>query len=182
MTMINYQTFAKQQKDGTTTILRRPDFDSEFLKLYPTDYINLAQKLVWSDLFTYLGMKQDGEKEFTDIVEGGKYACAYFVSNVLAYFKLIERWSATVKSLQKQLAEKNFVKYEYMQGMNIPYGAIIFWNVENPTQESISQEHVWFYIGDNKAISNSSFQKKIVIHPLYWTNDDMTIVSYYTLP
>lgn len=177
-----YHTFPTHSKNNTTTLLQRPDFDREFSILHPTDYIDLVHKLVWSNLFTYLGIKQEGEETFTDIVEGGKYACAYFASNVLAYFKLIERWSATVKSLEKQLAEKKFVKHEYTQGMNIRYGAIIFWNVENPTQESISQEHVWFYIGDNKAISNSSFQKKIAIHPLHWTNGDMTIFSYYTLP
>lgn len=172
----SFRYITKQTEKVT---LQMPDFFSEFSKHQASGYMDLAQKLVWSKLFRYLGLKREGEHEFIDIVAGGKYWCTYFVSNVLAYFNMLPDACATVKSIETQLHTLWINRHEYSSGENVPRGAIIFRKVYDKEDSTISEDHVWFSLWDGEVISNSSYDKLIAIHSLTWSKDNMVPTHYY---
>ncbi len=84
----------------------------------------------------------------TDITKNGDSSCALFVSSILVIFKLIKEMHVTVNGTIKDMRENGWQEIKKPKE-----GCILVWK-EKETGEK--HKHIGFYIGDNKAISNSS--------------------------
>ena len=118
------------------------------MKLFIKDnYIQLIKNSVDTKMFRNIFVEVDGVKK--DITENGNLSCAYFVSSVLYIFKFITNIHATVKSTVKDLEESGWVEIEKPE-----VGCVLVWSETNFDGHG-PHKHVGFYIGDQKAISNS---------------------------
>ncbi|MEK7520218.1 MAG: hypothetical protein AAB581_03200 [Patescibacteria group bacterium] len=96
----------------------------------------------------------------TDILENGSLSCAFFVSTVLAMFRLIDRMHSTVDGAVKDLEESGWKKIRRPM-----VGSVLVW--ESKTDEDGPHRHMGFYIGKDQAVSNSTQRGYPVIH--HWT-------------
>jgi len=88
------------------------------------------------------------DAEQIDVMNGGEYSCAFFVSTITTIFDLSQRPHATVKSTLEDLQESAWKEVdEFVEG------AILLWEEEN------GHFHIGFYIGNDRAISNSTINK-----------------------
>lgn len=114
-------------------------------------YISVIQSSVGSKMFQHLYMTVDGKKR--DILRGGELSCAFFVSSILLMFALIGERHATVAGTVAAIE-----KYGWKKIKRPKVGAILVW------EEKKEHKHIGFYIGDNKAISNSPTKKVPASH------------------
>ncbi|MEX0869944.1 MAG: hypothetical protein WDZ39_00770 [Candidatus Spechtbacterales bacterium] len=121
--------------------------------LYDT-YIAAIKNSVGTEMFSEMYLNIDGEVK--EVSENGRWACATYVSSVLTMFNLLKERHATMEGLMRGMNESGW--YEISEPRD---GAIIWWDV---TPESEGHEHAGFYVGDNKAISNSWLKKVPVVH------------------
>ncbi len=120
-------------------------------------YVQAIRNSVNSRLFRNLYINYSGKKE--DVLENGRFSCAVFVSSVLYLYKLISDVHATVAGSVTDLEKSG---WEQIPKPEI--GSVIVW--ENH-QSNEGHKHIGFYIGEDKAISNSSKKKQPILH--HWT-------------
>ena len=108
--------------------------------------------------FKKLYVKQGNKRK--DIMKNGELSCAYFVSSILTLFKLIDRPHRTVDGTTKVLE-----KYGWKKVRKAKEGCILVWEEKNFGKEC--HKHIGFYIGKDRAISNSSKKKVPAKH--HWT-------------
>lgn len=130
-------------------------------RLVKKTFIKFVRNSVGSKMFRNLYLSLDGNT--FDATEDGELSCAFYVSSLLVIFKLIKNVHGTVKSTEKDLEESGWIK----AGNPVP-GSVIIW--EPLANDKHANEHIGFYVGREKAISNSSIKKKITIHN--WTYDN----------
>lgn len=134
-------------------------------------YITAIKNSVGSNTFKNFYALVDGEKK--DILENGNLSCAIFVSNILNMFGLIKSPHVTVVSTIKDIESFGWTKVSELK-----VGAIILWESVDFGATGF-HSHLGFYIGDNKAISNSpelgcpiehsfDFEGKRKIDGIYW--------------
>jgi hypothetical protein len=111
-------------------------------------YLAVIKNSVGSNLFKNFYAEINGEK--TDITKNGELSCAFYTSSILALFKLIKEIHTTVDSTVKDL---KMSKWESIKTPKI--GSVVVWEKINFGKSGI-HKHIGFYIGDKKAISNSS--------------------------
>lgn len=98
-----------------------------------------------------------------DALKNGDLACAFFVSCVLKIFSLIDYPHATVDSTIRDMLENGWHRTKKFKP-----GNVLLWE-KNKT----GRRHLGFYIGDNKAVSNSYKNKFPIIHHItYGKNKD----------
>ncbi|MFZ2151237.1 MAG: NlpC/P60 family protein [Candidatus Absconditicoccaceae bacterium] len=124
-------------------------------QLLQQSYISMIKNSIGTNMFKNNFFESNGKK--VDIVKNGSDSCAYFVSSVLKIFGLIKNIHATVDGTIKDIVKYGWKEYK---GKEIPLGAILVWEVKN------GHKHIGFYVGNNKAISNSSNKKEIAKHSL----------------
>jgi len=95
----------------------------------------------------------------TDITKDGELSCAFFVSSVLYHFGLLRSLHASVDGTVKDLEMSGWEKVREPKE-----GSILVWDFE--TSKNGSHRHVGFYVGGDKAISNSSEKRAPEIHQL----------------
>lgn len=122
-------------------------------------YIAVIENSVGSNIFRNLYAKVNGKK--TDITENGNLSCALFVSSVIYWSKLIKNIHATVDGVVKDLEESGWKKVKKPR-----VGSVLVWE-KNDFGSRNFHKHIGFYIGDGKAISNSSKLKQPTEH--HWT-------------
>ena len=119
----------------------------------------MIRSSVGSSMFQHLYAEVNGRK--TDLLKGGKFSCAFFVTAVLSARGLIESMHATVIGTLKDLERFGWVKID-----SPCRGCILVWeSIEQIEKEY--HEHIGFYLGNGRAISNSSKKKVPVEHN--WT-------------
>ena len=91
-----------------------------------------------------------------DIYKKGKLSCAFYVSTILKIIGLVKDIHATVQGLIKDMENSGWYKTNYLKK-----GAIIIWD-----KNKAGHLHVGFYLGNNKAVSNSSLKRTPTIHLL----------------
>lgn len=129
--------------------------------LFFDTYIDTIKNSVDSKIFQNLWAEEDGNK--TDIIEAGKKACGLHVSGVLKWFDLIDSNHATVGGVIEDMKNSGWKKIEEPKP-----GCVIHW--EEWSQGGTPSEHLGFYIGDKKAISNDWKSKTPSVH--HWTYKD----------
>lgn len=116
----------------------------------------MIEKSVGSEMFQTLWADVDGVR--TDILDGGDVSCAYFVSCLLKIFDLIESPHATVQGVERDLRASGWQETDTM----VP-GCILVWEMQAQADDE-PHEHIGFYIGENRAVSNSYTKRHPVLH------------------
>lgn len=114
------------------------------------NYIETIRKSVGSTMFQTTWAEVDGERK--DITKAGQTSCASYVSKILMIFSefgLLKMKHAGTQGLLTDMRNCGWIKIDEPK-----VGSIIHW--EKALQNGEENEHIGFYIGDNKAISNSS--------------------------
>lgn len=130
-----------QGRDGSSTLLAR-----SMKKLIPLNfltYLSFIKKSIDSKLFQNAFFSFNSKK--TDILENGNLSCAFFVSSILKIFSQINNLHATVEGTVKDLENSGWKKLKTPKE-----GSVLVW------EEKKGHKHIGFYLGKNKAVSNSS--------------------------
>lgn len=147
-------------------------FQTKPERLMKKTYLKFIRNSVDSKTFRNFYLTHNGQN--LDATKDGKLSCAFYVSSVLVIFQLIKRIHGTVKATTKDLEESGWTKTDELKS-----GNIIIWNAIQEGEDV--NEHMGFYIGRGKAVSNSSKHRKIVMHD--WTyNNTREIIAIYENP
>ncbi len=122
-------------------------------QLLQQSYISMIKNSIWTKMFRNNFFEIDWKN--IDILKNWSDSCAYFVSSVLKIFALIENIHVTVDGTVKDILKYWWEEYKWKE---IPIWAILVWEVNH------WHKHIWFYVWNNKSISNSSSKKGIVKH------------------
>lgn len=122
-------------------------------------YLAVVKNSVGSSMFRQFFAKVDGQP--LDILRNGELSCAYFVSAILYLFQFIKKPHTTVTSTVKDMEENGWVNIKEPK-----VGSVLVWEgIES--KEGENHKHIGFYVGESKAISNSSRSGRSVEH--HWT-------------
>lgn len=144
-----------------------------------TTYLRHIKELKWCQYFKHLFLQNWEKADFEDITKAWSDSCAYFVSNILCFYWMIDDTSATVTSLKNRLTQSEkwtFTPYDWLE---IPVWSVVFWKTTWENTLYTSDDHVWFVIDSDTAISNSSYTKCIEEHPVLWTQWNMKPTWYF---
>lgn len=122
--------------------------------LFKDTYLTFVKGAVASKSYQKIFAKINGKK--VNLVKNGRLSCAFFVSSVLKTFGLISELHATVAGTIKDMREKGWYVIKRPR-----VGSVILW------EQKQGNKHLGFYIGKDKAISNSTKRRFPVIH--HWT-------------
>lgn len=118
-------------------------------------YIVSIKKSVGVKLFQNIYVLADGKKK--DVTQNGKNSCASFASSILVMYGLIKEKHATVDGTLKDMEKSGWTRLKKAK-----IGAVMVWK---PWEKSKNQ-HIGFFIGNDRAISNSSDKKTPKLHHL----------------
>lgn len=122
------------------------------------NYLAMINNSIGSEQYqTLWGMWENGNKE--DLTKGGELSCAVFVTSILKLFDLVDKQKATVKGAVELMKETG---WKLVEKQEIKEGDVIVW--KRKTKNDAQHAHIGFYVGNKKAISNSSKLKKVVRH------------------
>lgn len=110
-------------------------------------YLTVIKNSAGTKLFQNFYLKINNRKQ--DILKNGELSCAFFVSSILIIFGLIKKIHCTVSSTIKDLKKSGWKKSK-----KVKIGSVIIW------EEKQGHQHIGFYIGKNKAISNAFYLYK----------------------
>jgi hypothetical protein len=110
-------------------------------------------------MFKNLFAENEGKE--VDILKNGKLSCAAFVSSLLYLFGLINNKHATVEGTVRDLISNSWTEID-----EPVIGAVILWEKKD-FEDGKLHAHIGFYIGDNQAVSNSSFNKGVPVKHHY---------------
>ena len=112
------------------------------------NYLEAIRKSVDSKFFQTTLAEIDGEKK--DITNHGQYSCASHVSGILILFTefgLLKARHVGLSGLIKDMEESGWYKIDKPR-----IGSILQW--ERMHRRGTSNNHIGFYIGDQKAVCN----------------------------
>lgn len=129
-------------------------------------YMAMIKNSVGTKMFRNFYIKINNKK--TDIMEDGNLSCAYFTSSVLHQFQLIKSPHATVSGTIKDMENSDWKKIKQLKE-----GAVLVWEElkSNSPEAKKQHNHIGFYIGGEKAISNSSRLRKTFSHHFTFGQD-----------
>lgn len=127
-------------------------------------YLNMIKKSVGNKMFTSMYAIDENDKK-VNITENGNKSCAFYVSFLLAGFKLIDCFHATVDSTVKDMLKNG---WQNIDKNSIEEGDVIVWDKD--LNNGIKHKHIGFYIGNEQAISNISEERMIGIHHFTYNN------------
>ncbi|MGB4420499.1 MAG: NlpC/P60 family protein [Candidatus Saccharimonadales bacterium] len=145
-------------------------FQTKPKKLVKKTYLKLIRNSVGSRMFRNLYISIDNRQKY-DATKNGELSCAFYVSAILVIFGLIKNTHGTIQRTQEDLEEVGWIKTDQPNP-----GDIIIWEADKD-----SHNHIGFYVGRNKAISNNSLRRKITMHD-YTFNHTRKIEIIYSNP
>ncbi len=132
--------------------------------------IHVIEASVGSKMFQHIYVTDKVGREF-DATDGGDKSCAYHTSGVLSLVGMIDRPHATVQTTLQKMEEAGWTE------TNAPTpGCVVLWPAG-----SGALEHTGFYLGDDKYVSNSSYEKVPVQHGKTM-KDGRDPVKFFTHP
>jgi hypothetical protein len=123
----------------------------KILPLQIETYLAVIKNSVGSKMFRNVYAKVNGKKN--DITKDGDLSCAFFVSSILVLFKLIKEIHTTIDGTTKDLEDFGWIEIKKPK-----LGCILVW-AEKDFGNNELHKHIGFYVGREKAISNSSNKK-----------------------
>lgn len=121
-------------------------------------YLAVIRNSVGSKMFRNFYAKVNGKK--ADIMRNGELSCAFYASSILALFGFIKKIHGTVGSTIKDLKDSGWKVTKKPK-----IGGVLVWE-EAGFENGDIHKHIGFYIGGNRAVSNSSKFGRIVEHHL----------------
>jgi len=109
------------------------------------NYLAVIKNSLGSKLFRNFYAKVNGKT--IDIMKNGELSCAFYVSSVLALFKLIRDVHGTVDSTVKNLKKSGWKKIKKPK-----VGSVIVWEKIDFGNNDI-HKHIGFFVGKSRAIS-----------------------------
>jgi len=128
----------------------------EVIPLIKDSYLAVVKNSIGSRMWRVFFAEVKSKKK--NISKRGKLSCAFFVSTILVMFSLIKKGHMTVKSTIKDMRTSGWFEIKKPR-----IGSILVWEATNFGGGDICR-HIGFYVGNNKAISNSSISRQPVIH------------------
>ncbi len=141
-----------------------PDLTRETKK----NLIHIIEASVGSKMFQHIYVTDKDSKEF-DATNDGDKSCAYHTSGVLTLVGMIDRPHATVTTTLTKMAEAGWV-----ESKEPILGCVVLWPEGN-----CGLEHTGFYLGEDKYVSNSSYEKVPALHSKA-LKDGREPVGYFT--
>ncbi|PIP86677.1 hypothetical protein COV42_02740 [Candidatus Campbellbacteria bacterium CG11_big_fil_rev_8_21_14_0_20_44_21] len=130
----------------------------EIRPLIKESLLCLIRNSVGTKMFQNFFCLINGKKK--DIIENGRYACAFFVSSALNIFGLISEGHTTVDGTLKDMKKNGFEEIKKPKE-----GSVILW------EERDGNRHLGFYIGKEKAISARPEKKTPMVHDFKYRSD-----------
>lgn len=140
--------------------------DRKIQILIHKNYIQTIKNSVNTKMFRNVFVLIDGKEK--DITKNGKLSCAIYISSILKLFDLISKKHTTVNGTIKDMLNSGWKKTKKLK-----IGNVLVW------EEKEDHQHVGFYIGNNKAISNSDKKRVPIIHH-YTYNDTRKVIQILT--
>lgn len=145
--------------------------DQKPKRLVKKSYLSFVRNSVGTEMFRNFYIKDNGV--IFDAANDGEFSCAFYVSGLLSLLGLAKKMHGTIASTEKDLIESGWVI------TNQPTtGCIVKWGPRK--EDPNNHEYIGFYLGNNRCVSSSSLQKKVVEHPLI--DKDREILAFYTYP
>lgn len=110
-------------------------------------YLTRVQNAIGTSMFRSLYALVDGKE--VDILNNGRKSCALFVSTVLVGFDLAKTVHATVEGTISDMERSGWVRLRRPR-----QGCVIVW--KGYLIDNEPHNHIGFYVGKGRAISNSS--------------------------
>jgi len=127
-----------------------------------------------SRIFNSLYVKEkDTGKEY-DVLNDGEFSDAVFVSSLLTIFGFMDRPHSTVTTLISKLKENGFME---VKGSPKEGDVIVWEKIE--FKEGSFNEHVGFYLDENRAISTDYKIKSISAHHPKGESRNRNIIAIY---
>jgi len=123
-------------------------------------YISIIKNSVGSKIFQTNVAKVGGKTK--DITERGNLSCGFFVTFILKYFDLVKKPHVTVPGTLRDMEESGWGKIKKPR-----VGCLILWEPLRVPPGKDAHQHLGFYLGGTKAISNSSSKRVPIMH--HWT-------------
>jgi hypothetical protein len=123
------------------------------------NYLSMINNSVGSTQYQNLWVIDDNGNKI-DITKDGELSCAVYVTSILKLFDLINTQKANVHSTLNAMLEFGWKEVGKEEAKK---GDVLVWNSRKDLNNE-THGHIGFYVGDNKAISNSTKLKRIVRH------------------
>ena len=136
---------------------RSPDPDKP-KRLYFKTYMQMVRNSVGTELFRNFYVETKARGEF-DSMSGGELSCAFYVSGLLRMFEKVARVHGTVASTVKDMENSG---WQVVDGPKS--GDVLVW--EKAEIEGDLVDHVGFYVGKGRAISNSYKTRTPIEHDM----------------
>jgi hypothetical protein len=133
------------------------------LKFFDT-YIKVIQNSVGTKMFRNIYAEINGK--YTDITDNGDLSCAFYVSSVLLIFKSIGSVHSTVFSTIFDMKKSG-----WKETKKPVVGDVVVWGEE----KNKKHKHIGFFLGDEKAISNSKYKGYPIEHSLNMKDREIDI-------
>jgi hypothetical protein len=148
---------------------------SRITKLPYQTYLAVIRNSVGSTMFRNIPILLDGKA--IDATQDGTLSCVFYVSALLKMFGLVGSFHATVCSTEKDIVTSGFIiiDQEAMQP-----GDVIIWEAIDFGTGGMHQ-HIGFYMGNDRAISNSETARSPVEHHVTFGDKNRGIEMVYRL-
>lgn len=128
----------------------------KIIPLNAQTYLAVINNSVGSKSFRNVYASINGRK--TDITRNGELSCSFFASSVLTLFKFIKEIHVTVDSTVRDLERSGWKEIAEPR-----IGCVLVWE-KGTTEARGGHKHIGFYIGNGKAVSNSTSRGYPIVH------------------
>jgi hypothetical protein len=142
------------------------------------NYLNSIKKSVGTEIFQNVFTEESNTEK--DLTRDGQLSCALFVSSILKIFDLINPLKSphsTISGLLKNMKDSGWTEIKQLE---LSEGDVIVWEkiIDVDGEE---HEHIGFYIGNERAVSNSS-EKRVPTEHHYNYEGKRAIESCFRAP
>lgn len=128
---------------------------------------------VGSNAYQHIWADFDGIRK--DTMEDGRASCAFFVSGILAMFNVIDKYHSIVPNVVEAMIKAGWQKVEAPKA-----GDVLVWDDKVVESGEPAVPHMGFYIGEEKAVSNSASSRAPAVHDyLFRDHEERQIIAIY---
>lgn len=150
-------------------------FQSHITPLIAATLLKLVNRSLGTAMFRTFYAEVGGDQQ--DVTKDGRLSCAFYVSSLLAVCGLLDRAHTTVNGTVRAMKENG-----WRQTRKLTPGVVIVW--DKPIDGSHDHRHIGFYVGPDRAISNSPIKRTPVRHHITFGREGgrnyRPVVAIYT--